>query len=591
MSIQQITNYFRLHNVKQFQESVSEVANSVYYVFAGKSTPYSAGDATIPAIINSDKETFYDPYENMVFGKRVTPSSVVVAAPRYDWTANTKYIAYRGDIDLSDKQYYACVNTGATYAVFKCLDNFGNSASTIQPDPTQTSPNDEYYSTADGYVWKYMYDVDATIFNTYATPLYLPIIANNAVVANAVPGALEVFSVTYRGSNYNTFLSNSFISTDLRVGGSTTTYNIANNAINATNFYQGSFLYLTSGPGAGEGKKIVDYQVTGSAKTVTLESAFTTSPTTATNYEITPSVLIYGDGNGAVARAIVNTSASNSIIRIEVLSRGNNYSWAEAEVVGNTGGVSNTATIVPILGPKGGHGSNPEHELGGTALCISISFANTETGTIPVVNDYRQIGLIKDPLFSNVVISTLNLSGSFAVGETVTQANTGATGLVAAWDGVSSLQLTSVNGIILTGNTTVNFLTGGTTNATASVSTYQNNGAAKNFNTFDQRHRYTFNPISGVFIQDEQIFQTDIQLANAFFHSNTASTLALTNQRGNLNTGNTIIGQQSSASANLLFYIPPDLIVGSGEVMFIENQFPISRSNSQTETVKLILQF
>ena len=229
--------------------------------------------------------------------------------------------------------------------------------------------------------------------------------------------------------------------------------------------------------------------------------------------------------------------------------------------------------------------------MGGTALCISISFANTETGTIPVVNDYRQIGLIKDPLFSNVVISTLNLSGSFAVGETVTQANTGATGLVAAWDGVSSLQLTSVNGIILTGNTTVNFLTGGTTNATASVSTYQNNGAAKNFNTFDQRHRYTFNPISGVFIQDEQIFQTDIQLANAFFHSNTASTLSLMNQRGNLNTGNTIIGQQSSASANLLFYTPPDLIVGSGEVMFIENQFPISRSNSQTETVKLILQF
>ena len=591
MSIQQITNYFRLHNVKQFQESVSEVANSVYYVFAGKSTPYSAGDATIPAIINSDKETFYDPYENMVFGNRVTPSSVVVVAPRYDWTSNTKYIAYRGDMDLTDKQYYACVNTGATYAVFKCLDNFGNSASTIQPDPTQTSPNDEYYSTADGYVWKYMYDVDATIFNTYATPLYLPIIANNAVVANAVPGAIEVFSVTYRGSNYNTFLSNSFISTDLRVGGSTTTYNIANNAINSTNFYQGSFLYLTSGPGAGEGKKIVDYQVIGSAKTVTLESAFTTSPTTATNYEITPNVLIYGDGNGAVARAIVNTSASNSIIRIEVLSRGNNYSWAEAEVVGNTGGVSNSATIVPILGPKGGHGSNPEHELGGTALCISISFANTETGTIPVVNDYRQIGLIKDPLFSNVVISTLNLSGSFAVGETVTQANTGATGLVAAWDGVSSLQLTSVNGIILTGNTTVNFLTGGTTNATASVSTYQNNGAAKNFNTFDQRHRYTFNPISGVFIQDEQIFQTDIQLANAFFHSNTASTLSLMNQRGNLNTGNTIIGQQSSASANLLFYTPPDLIVGSGEVMFIENQFPISRSNSQTETVKLILQF
>jgi len=591
MSTQQITNYFRLHNVKQFQESISEVANSVYYVFAGKSTPYSAGDATIPAIIKSDKETYYDPYDNMVFGKRVIPSSVAVVAPRYNWTAGTKYNAYRGNEDLSTKQYYACVNTGSTYAVFKCLDNFGNSASTIPPDPTQTGPNDEYYSTSDGYVWKYMYEVDATIFNTYATTQYLPILANNDVVANAVPGAIEVYSITYPGSNYNTFLSNNFTSADLRVGGSTVTYNIANNAVNSVNFYKDSFIYLASGPGAGQGKKIVDYQVLGSLKTITIESAFTTPPTAATTYEITPSVLISGDGRNAIARAIVNTSSSNSIVRIEVLSRGNNYSYATATVVGNTGGVSNAASIIPILGPKGGHGSDPAYELGGTALCISVSFANTETGTIPVANDYRQIGLIKDPLFANVVITTLNLSGSFVVGETVTQANTGATGVVSSWDSISALQLTNVNGIILTGNTTVNYLRGGSSNTTASVSTYQVGGASKNFNTFDQRHRYTFNPISGVFIQDEQVFQTDIQLANAFFHSNSASTLSLTNQRGNLNTGNTIIGQQSSASANLLFHYPPDLIVGSGEVLFLENQYPISRSNSQTETVKLILQF
>lgn len=591
MSTQQITNFFRLHNVKQFQESVSEVANSVYYVFASKSTPYSSGDLSIPDIINSDAETYYDPYDNMIFGKRVTPSSVVVVAPRYNWTANTKYAAYRGNEDLTDKQYYACVNTGSTYAVFKCLDNAGNSASTIPPDPTQTAPDDEYYSTSDGYVWKYMYDVDATIFNTYATAAYMPIIANNAVVANAVSGAIEVFSVTYPGSNYNTFLSNSFISTDLRVGGSTVTYNIANNAVNSANFYQGSFLYLTSGPGAGEGRKIVDYQVVGAVKTITIESSFNTPPTTATSYEITPSVLVYGDGDGAIARAIVNTSSSNSIVKIEVLSRGNNYSWATAMVVGNTGGVSNAASILPILGPKGGHGANPEYELGGSALCISVSFANTETGTIPVANDYRQIGLIKDPLFANVVITTLNLSGSFVIGETVTQANTGATGVVTSWDSISTLQLTNVNGIILTGNTTVNYISGGTSGTTASVSTYEINGASKNFNTFDQRHKFTFSGISGVFVQDEQIFQTDVQLANAFFHSNTASTLYLTNLRGNLNTGNTIIGQQSSASANLLFYYPPDLIVGSGEIMFLENQFPISRSNSQTETVKLILQF
>jgi hypothetical protein len=58
-----------------------------------------------------------------------------------------------------------------------------------------------------------------------------------------------------------------------------------------------------------------------------------------------------------------------------------------------------------------------------------------------------------------------------------------------------------------------------------------------------------------------------------------------------LNTGNTLVGQSSGASANLLFAYPPDLVQNSGEVIYFENESPISRSNSQSETIKIILQF
>jgi hypothetical protein len=587
MSIQLLTNYLRLHNVKQFKESISETANSVYYVFAGKHTPYPAGDASVPDITNTVQTTFYDSYEDMVFGKRVTPTNVSVMAPRYNWTANTKYSAYRSNEDLSTKQYYVCVNTGASFSIFKCLDNNSNAASTTQPDPTQTAPNDEYYSTADGYVWKFMYSVDATTFNTYATTNYLPVIANTQVTGNAVSGAIDVITVSYRGSNYNTYLSNTFISTDLRVGGSGVTYNIANNATSTPSFYTGSFIYLKSGTGNGQGRKIVDYTIVGSTKTITLETAFTTPPDATTVYEITPSVFIAGDGDNAVARALVNTSAANSISGIEIINRGSGYSYASAIVVGNTSGTSNTATLSPILGPKGGHGSDPEYELGGTALCISVSFANNEAGTIPIENDYRQIGILKDPLFANVVITTGSLTGGFTVGETITQATSNATGVVAAWDSINTLQLTSINGIIVTGAT----VTGASSSATANVITFQNNGQSKNFNTFDQRERYTYTPITGTFTPDEVVYQTDIQLTNAIFHSNGSSNIYLTHVRGTLNTGNTLIGQSSGATANLLFRYPPDLLVGSGEVLYIENESPITRSASQTETIKIILQF
>ena len=97
--------------------------------------------------------------------------------------------------------------------------------------------------------------------------------------------------------------------------------------------------------------------------------------------------------------------------------------------------------------------------------------------------------------------------------------------------------------------------------------------------------------MSGAFVPDEVVYQTDIGFANAIFHSNTSSNLHVTHLKGVLNTGNTLVGQTSGATANLLFAYPPDLVRNSGEVIYLENESPISRSNSQSETIKVILQF
>ena len=93
------------------------------------------------------------------------------------------------------------------------------------------------------------------------------------------------------------------------------------------------------------------------------------------------------------------------------------------------------------------------------------------------------------------------------------------------------------------------------------------------------------------FNQDEVIYQTTMSQANAYFHSNNASTLFLTSVKGTLNTGELIVGNETGATANLLSYLPPDLVELSGEVIYIENILPISRANNQTETLKFVLQF
>lgn len=591
MSNQLITNYFRLHNANQFRESVSETANSVYYVFAGYHSTYPSGDSVIPEITNTVDAGFYDPLQETVFGKRVTPSDVAILTSRYNWTTNTYYSAYRSGDILTDAQYYVCVDGGASFHVFKCLDNNANTVSTIEPDVTQTSPDDEYYSTSDGYVWKYMYSVDSATFNKFATTDYMPVVANNQVVGNAVSGSIDSVVVSFKGSNYNTFLTNTFISTDLRVGGDPLKYNIASTANPANNFYTGSFLYIVNGLGYGQGREIVTYLASGVSKTITIATPFDVALDVTSQYQITPAVRISGNGDGATARALVNTSLSNTVTGVEILTRGSGYTYATAVVVGNTGGITNTAILDVVMGPSGGHGSNPEYELGASAVGVSVTFANSEVGTIPVSNDFRMVGLLKDPLYANVVLTVGSPTASFVVGEAVLQANTGATGVVTEWDSISSLSLTDVAGIFLTGNTTVKYITGNTSGATGSVSTYMNNGVSKGFDTFNQLSRFTFTPVYGTFQADESVYQTDVSVANAVFHSNSASTIYLSHINGTINTGNTITGITSGATANLTFAYPPDLVVGSGEVLYIENGSKITRSNTQSEQIKLVLQF
>lgn len=581
-----LTNYFNLHNAKQFRESISETANSIYYVFAGRSSPYSSGDDSIPTIENTNFNVNVDPYKQIVFGKKVSNNDVKIMVPRYDWVSNTIYSPYRSNVNLDTSNFYAVVNSVSKYYVFKVLDNNNDSPSTIEPNFNETGADDEFYSTSDGYVWKYMYTIDKSSFEKFATEDYIPVIPDANVAGNAVSGSIDVILVNYNGSNYNSSLSNTFISTDITVGGNSVLYNIANNASSDTGFYNGSYLYIKNGTGIGQIRKILDYNVSGLTKTVTLDSAFVTTPDVSSEYEITPSVLIVGDGSGAKARALVNTSSSNTISKIEIVERGSGYTFATATVVGNTGGISNSASLSVVLGPKDGHGSDAEAELGGKYLCISVTFANNETNTIPTQNDYRTIGLIKDPHFANVVLTIDSATGIFADNETITQANSLATGVVVDTS-ISTLSITNVTGIFVTDK----IVTGLTSGATANIVSYNINGETKNFNTFDNRYKYTFTSVSGTFTEDEKVFQLDAATSNAIFHSNTASYLYLTNKEGTINISNTITGVNSSAVATLNASWPPDIVEGSGEVLYIENIDPTDRDENQSETIKIILKF
>ncbi len=658
-----VTKLFKTHMARQLVESISETANTAYYMFAGKHTQFPAGDTEITTPVDTTQSLYIDAYENMLFGKRITTSDVKYMINRNNWTSNTVYSMYEHDnSDLFSEDFFVVVNESGLYHAYKCLYNNGGTASTISPVFADTGAADTFYETSDGYQWKYMFTVDGTTFAKFSTIDYMPIVENANVTSNAINGAIDVITVTSGGAGYNNYTNGQFIASNLRVDGSSVTYGISNSASSTNNFYNDCYLYITGGTGNGQYRKIIDYNVTESHKAVVLESAFTTNPDITSVYQISPVVQITGDGGETVncaARALVNSSSSNSIYKVEILDRGADYRIATAEVLySNVVPVSNTAGLKVIIGPKGGHGSNPVDELGASRVGFSVKFSNTESSTIEAANDFRTAGILKDPLFANVVLNIVDVSGTFSNNETVYQYNpmalsgtlsvsstsTAVTGTsttfdtqVAAGDKIlivagSSKRFATVNNVVsntslyLTSNcsftnTAATFslldtfasgtvssatgsdvqltdvsgvfsddaiIIGATSSATATIDTIEINGVTKGFTTFNQMKVFV-GTTSDTFTEDETVSQT--LGGNAKFHSINSGKMFVTNQLGIVNTGEDIIGNTSGAVFAITSKYPGDIVVDSGDVIYVENFAAVERASDRSETIKVILEF
>ena len=420
-----ITSNFKNHVASLLTDSFTGTSNSNYYLLVSRHIPYPSGDDVILAANNSTEAIFIEPYQQGIFGKKINYSDTIKLTRRIDWTSNTVYSRY-DDIDgaLLTKSFYVATTDGSNYFVYKCLDNNNGAPSIITPTDTNESACN--FSTSDGYVWKLMYKMSNTTFFKFATSDYMPVQTSANVSGNTISGAIDVISVETPGSDYISSLTGTFNSDDLRdaiptIAGSSTTYRLANSASANVNFYTGSALYITSGSGYGSLRKITEYDPV--HKVIQIDTPFTSPPYPGSSYLIAPYVSVSGDGTNAVGYAVVSSNATvnNFISKVQIVERGKNYTYATATVSGNTGGVSNNATLRVIVPPKGGHGYDSELELGATSLGIGLELSGSENGFVPVVNDYRSVFILKDPLFSNVRLETANLTGTFLGNEDVIQ--------------------------------------------------------------------------------------------------------------------------------------------------------------------------
>lgn len=220
-----LTSGTRIFNATQIYDSFNNENVDHMYLFVGRSTPW-ADDTTPPLPVDS----FYEDTNlrrDILAMKRIQETDSSLGIFRRDWKLGTYYDIYRTDYGISgvngvspadgsattpesylDANYYVVT---AEYNVYICLWNNGGTISSVSPTGTSTSA----FTTADGYIWKYMYSISAADVLKFVSSNFIPIkkILTNPgaessyysqweVQQAAVPGTIQRFLVTNGGSGY-----------------------------------------------------------------------------------------------------------------------------------------------------------------------------------------------------------------------------------------------------------------------------------------------------------------------------------------------------------------------------------------------------
>lgn len=673
-----LTNDYRSHVGFEIIQDIENSPENTYYMFLGNHMPVTGN--TIPQIADDTNDTLISAYRNMICAKVVTANDASMMIRNIPWVANTAYAMYDDENTIQDSSnFYAIVNAGAFSHVWKVLDNQMGSVSTIPPDISQISSQDIAYRTSDGYLWKYMASTPSGTIAKFGTATYFPLQANANVSAVAVAGALDVILIANAGSGYANWLTGTFGAGDVRVNGNSVTYAVTGNSNSSAlnGFYTGCNLYIANGAGVGQYKTILNYFSTANGNFIVIDSPFNIAPQNGSTYQIYPGVIITGQGSqtiNAAARALVN-AVGNTIYRIDMLNRGQGYTYAVANVIANSVAAPiYPAQVRPIYAPFSGHGFDAYEELGATALSFSVTIANTEGNTLPATNQYQQIGILKHPLFQNVVVSFTSHTGNFIGQETVLTYDTrllqnnvsvaAGSPNVSIANGIATQQLEPGDPIILStaGNsaywyTTVNAITNdsfititsvtpwsctssqmslavigsGTgivdsfpttnsialTNLTGSfpsnttviglnsgavgvINNVSRNGTLKDFTTFVALKTYVVTPVSGIFQQNEIMFMG----ANLATATSTAAIHSIVANSGKLNIlvsntvgsfagdlSGTVHGSTSGAVATISSKYSSEIIFGSSKTLYVENISPVTRSNTTSDTLNIILTF
>jgi len=307
-----------------------------YYVGIGRSEDWNATD-TAPNPFNTDYEERY--FRNSLQSvMKVADTSFVV--PRFNWTSNTIYSAYNDKQVGYPQQPYYVINSNNQ--VFICIQQAKNNAGDAQPSVNEpTNSSGLTFKTPDDYAWKFLYTISALDASKYMAANFLPVKLQGTLSGS--PQATDTEQLAIQ----NAAIAGQIVGYEVVSGGAG---------------YNGTVTLTVNGDGRGA------------------HAIPTFTAGVMTLVEIDDS-----DGDGTAVRPAFPV--------------GLGYTNA---TVGISGGTPTTEAVIrPIFGPKNGLGKDPRDDLRSSGIMFNVKPSGAEgSGDFIIGNDFRQVGLIKNPLQS-----------------------------------------------------------------------------------------------------------------------------------------------------------------------------------------------
>ena len=484
-----ITEKFRTHNARQFIDDFTSGGKS--YVFIGRSHAWT-DDTSPPAPANSEAEEI-GAYEDMIALKAVSSTDISHGLVRYNWTSGTKYDEYRDNYSASNTTNVTGVSNffdGRGYVitdefkVYKCLKSGMSSGAVVGvSDKPTTVSTTVPETTSDGYMWKFMYSVTASDVIKFVTNDFIPVKTLGA--KSSVAGSGE---------------NGGFGSTATDDGSAQ--WDVETAAVDGAIYH-----YLVTAAGSG--------YTNGSSNTFTVN------------------VPVQGDGSGAeVTLGFTSGALTSAVHRSGTSYWGTGYKRAslptlDSNVTGISGGSG--ASVHIVMSPIGGHGANPIEELGGNYAIVNSRLEFGEGGgDFPTDNDFRRIGLIKNP----VKASTGAISGD----DTMTATN------MLTVDNASSIGIDDIL----------------TDASSESATTAKVRVVSKTSNTLKTLPVANSGGEYVAFANDDEVYKGGVKVADV--------------------------------TANGVSADHPEMTRFTGQILYVENRGAVSRAADQIEDIKLIIE-